>query len=106
MLAAALVLAMLAQAGEDVVVTGRRGRAALLWDMRRDGLRNCRLFRSSGNRELDATACLDLPPAPERSEPSWDAAPPPRRLDRKARLTDPNRNSDATNGTNPSPAGL
>lgn len=47
---------------EEVVVTARVGRVALIFDRGADGrLRNCRVFRSSGVGAIDAKACSELP---------------------------------------------
>lgn len=47
---------------DDIVVEATVGRVALLFDQRADGrLENCRVLVSSGDAEIDATACEDLP---------------------------------------------
>lgn len=47
---------------DDIVVEATVGRVALLFDRRADGrLENCRVLVSSGDAEIDATACDDLP---------------------------------------------
>jgi hypothetical protein len=47
---------------EEVVVTARIGRVALVFDRAVDGrLINCRVFRSSGSDRIDNAACTSLP---------------------------------------------
>ena len=47
---------------EEVVVTARIGRVALVFDRAVDGrLINCRVFRSSGSDRVDNAACTALP---------------------------------------------
>lgn len=47
---------------EEVVVTARVGRVALVFDRAADGrLINCRVFKSSGSNRIDNAACTSLP---------------------------------------------
>jgi hypothetical protein len=47
---------------EEVVITARVGRVALVFDRAPDGrLVNCRVFKSSGTRRIDDSACASLP---------------------------------------------
>ncbi len=47
---------------EEVVVTARVGRVALVFDRAADGrLINCRVFKSSGSDRIDNAACTSLP---------------------------------------------
>ncbi|PKP94797.1 MAG: hypothetical protein CVT77_00850 [Alphaproteobacteria bacterium HGW-Alphaproteobacteria-16] len=47
---------------EEVVITAKVGRVALVFDKGADGrLRNCRVFISSGVDQVDAEACGSLP---------------------------------------------
>lgn len=47
---------------EEVVVTARVGRVALVFDRATDGrLVNCRVFKSSGSDRIDNAACTKLP---------------------------------------------
>ncbi len=47
---------------EEVVITARVGRVALVFDRAADGrLINCRVFKSSGTKRIDDAACTALP---------------------------------------------
>lgn len=47
---------------EEVVITARVGRVALVFDRAPDGrLINCRVFKSSGTKRIDDAACTALP---------------------------------------------
>jgi hypothetical protein len=47
---------------EEVVITARVGRVALVFDRAPDGrLINCRVFKSSGTKRIDDEACTALP---------------------------------------------
>ena len=47
---------------EEVVITARVGRVALVFDRAPDGrLINCRVFKSSGTKRIDDAACTSLP---------------------------------------------
>ncbi|QDX26566.1 energy transducer TonB [Sphingomonas suaedae] len=68
MIAAAVLMLAAPQAApavedvEEVVVTARVGRVALIFDRAPDGrLINCRVFVSSGTRRVDDEACTSLP---------------------------------------------
>lgn len=47
---------------EEVIITARVGRVALVFDRAADGrLINCRVFKSSGSNRIDNAACASLP---------------------------------------------